>query len=112
MTIVLNSKGFKLPRLEREKFLNLMHLGLDYSRDTMLFSIKSYNNIEQVIDEVSAILKDEVVFLQNCIRCGKAFPCKGCSYIDMCTTKNLPFSCVCPQCLRDRKNFEEYLANF
>jgi len=112
MTIVLNSKGFKLPRLEREKFLNLMHLGLDYSRDTMLFSIKSYNNIEQVIDEVSAILKDEVVFLQNCIRCGKAFPCKGCSYIEMCTTKNLPFSCVCPQCLRDRKNYEESLTKF
>jgi hypothetical protein len=107
MTIILNSKGFKLPRLEREKFVNLMHLGLDYNRDTMLFSIKSYNNIEQVIDEVSAIMKDEVVFLQNCIRCGKAFPCKGCSYIEMCTTKNLPFSCVCPQCLRDHKNFEE-----
>jgi hypothetical protein len=111
MTIVLNSKGFKLPRLEREKFVNLMHLGLDYNRDTMLFSIKSYNNIEQVIDEVSAIMKDEVVFQQNCIRCGKAFPCKGCSYIEMCTTKNLPFSCVCPQCLRDRKNFEEQQTN-
>lgn len=112
MTIVLNSKGFKLPRLDREKFVNLMHLGLDYNRDTMLFSIKSYNNIEQIIDEVSGILKDEVVFLQSCIRCGKAFPCKGCSYIEMCTTKNLPFSCVCPQCLRDRKNFEEYLTKF
>jgi hypothetical protein len=112
MTIVLNSKGFKLPRLEREKFVNLMHLGLDYNRDTMLFSIKSYNNIEQVIECVSDIMKDEVVFLQNCTRCGKAFPCKGCSYFEMCTTKNLPFSCVCPQCLRDRKNFEEYLTKF
>lgn len=112
MTIVLNSKGFKLPRLDREKFVNLMHLGLDYNRDTMLFSIKSYNNIEQVIEEVSGIMKDEVVFLQNCTRCGKAFPCKGCSYFEMCTTKNLPFSCVCPQCLRDRKNFEEYLTKF
>lgn len=112
MTIVLNGKGFKLPRLEREKFVNLMHLGLDYNRDTMLFSIKSFNNIEQIIDCVSDILKDEVVFLQNCVRCGKAFPCKGCSYIELCTTKNLPFSCVCPQCLRDRKNFEQYLTKF
>jgi hypothetical protein len=107
MTIVLNSKGFKLPRLDREKFVNLMHLGLDYNRDTMLFSIKSYNNIEQVIECVSDIMKDEVVFLQNCTRCGKAFSCKTCSYVELCETKNLPFSCVCPQCHHDRKNFEQ-----
>ncbi|MGD6807741.1 MAG: hypothetical protein ACQCN4_12385 [Candidatus Bathyarchaeia archaeon] len=112
MTIVLNCKGFKLPRMEREKFVDLMHLGLDYDRNTQLFSIKSYDNIEKVIDTVTAILGDEVVFLQRCIRCGKDFACRGCSYIDMCTTKNLPFSCVCPQCLRDRKQFEEYLTKF
>ena len=100
MTIVLNSKGFKLPRLEREKFVNLMHLGLDYDRNTMLFSIKSYDNIEKVIDEISGILKDEVIFMQHCIRCGKSFTCKGCNYFDVCTTKNLPFTCICPQCLR------------
>jgi hypothetical protein len=112
MTIVLNKNGFKLPRLEKEKFVGLMHLGLDYNRDLGLFSIKSCNNIEKVMESVSAILGDEVVFLQNCIRCGKAFPCKGCSYEELCTTKNLPFSCVCPQCLRDRKQFEEYLQKF
>jgi hypothetical protein len=109
MTIVLNSKGFKLPRLEKEKFLNLMHLGLKYDRNTMLFSIESYNNIEQLIDAVSDILGDEVVFQQHCIRCGRGFGCKECSYVELCTTKNLPFSCVCPQCLRDRKQFESYL---
>jgi len=101
MTIVLNSKGFKLPRLEKEKFVNLIHLGLEYDRNTMLFSIKSYDNIEKIIDEISGILKDEVIFMQLCIRCGKSFACKGCSYIDVCTTKNLPFTCVCLQCLRD-----------
>jgi rubredoxin len=30
----------------------------------------------------------------------------------LCTTKNLPFGCVCPQCLRDRKHFELYLEEF
>ncbi|MCW4000438.1 MAG: hypothetical protein NWE93_09375 [Candidatus Bathyarchaeota archaeon] len=112
MVIVLNGKGFKLPRLDREKFVELMHLGLEYSRDKMLFSIGSFNNIEKIIDAVSGILGDEVVFLQACVRCGKAFPCKGCSYIELCPTKNLPFSCVCPQCLRDRKQFEQYLTKF
>jgi hypothetical protein len=110
VTVILNGKGFKLPRLEREKFLELMRMGLEYNQG--LFSIKSYDNIEKVIDAVSDILRDEVVFLQRCIRCGKDFSCKGCSYIEVCTTKNLPFSCVCPQCLRDRKQFEQYLTKF
>lgn len=110
--VVLNSKAFKLPRVEREKFVNLLHLGLDYNRDQGVFSIKSYNNIEKLLDAVESILGTQVVFLQSCIRCGKDFPCKECNYKEMCTTKDLPFSCVCPQCLHDRKQFEEYLERF
>ena len=112
MVIVLNKKGFKLPRVDREKFVNLMRLGLDYNRDLGLFSIKSCNNIEKVMDAVGAILGDEVVFLQSCTRCGRDFACSDCNYKELCTTKNLPLSCVCPQCLRDRKQFEVYLEKF
>ncbi len=112
MVIALNKKGFKLPRLEKEKFVSLMRLGLEYNRDTGLFSVKSYNNVEKVIEAVSAILGSEVVFLQCCTRCGKDFACGDCVYGESCATKNLPFSCVCSQCLRDRKQFEEYLGKF
>jgi hypothetical protein len=110
--VVLNSKAFKLPRVEKEKFVNLLRLGLEYDRDKGVFSINSYNNIEKLIDTIESILGTEVVFLQSCIRCGRDFPCRECSYKEMCTTKDLPFSCVCPQCLRDRKQFEEYLERF
>jgi hypothetical protein len=112
MVIVLNPKAFKLPRVEKEKFITLIRLGLDYNRDLGTFSIKSYNNVEKLIETVSVILGDEVVFQQTCIRCGKNFSCSTCNYIEMCTTKNLPFTCVCPQCLRDRKQFEQYLLKF
>jgi hypothetical protein len=112
MVLVLNSKTFKLPRLEKEKFVSLVRLGLDYDRDQGTFSIKSCNNIEKIMEAVGAILGSEVVFLQSCTRCGKAFPCANCNYYEGCTTKNLPFSCVCPQCLRDRRNFQEFLAKF
>ncbi|MCW3996836.1 MAG: hypothetical protein NWE98_11900 [Candidatus Bathyarchaeota archaeon] len=113
MVIVLNKNAFKLPRVDREKFISLMRLGLDYNRDQGVFSIKSYNNIEKAMEAISSILGgSEVVFLQSCIRCGKDFPCTNCNYIELCNTKNLPFSCVCPQCLRDRKQFEEYLEKF
>ena len=109
---VLNKKAFKLPRVEKEKFILLLHLGLDYNREQGVFSIKSCNNIEKIMDAIAGILNTEVVFLQSCTRCGKDFPCSECKYNDLCTTKELPFSCVCPQCLRDRKQFEEYLEKF
>ena len=112
MVVALNPKGFKLPRVEKEKFVLLIRLGLEYNRELGLYSIKNYNNIEKLIDTITGILNTEVVFLQSCTRCGKDFPCSDCKYNDLCTTKELPFSCVCPQCLRDRKQFEEYLEKF
>jgi hypothetical protein len=104
--VVLNAKSFKLPRVDREKFVNLIRLGLEYDQMRGMFSIKSYNNIEKLMEAISAILGCPVVFQQTCIRCGKDFPCNICKYEELCTTKNLPFSCVCPQCLRVSKQFE------
>ena len=89
-----------------------MNLGLDYNRERGVFSVKNCNNIEKLIDALQGILGTQVAFLQNCIRCGKEFPCSECKYNDLCTTRNLPLSCVCPRCLRDKKQFEEYLAKF
>jgi hypothetical protein len=112
MGLVLNSKAFKLPRVEKEKFVSLIRLGLDYDREKGMFSIKNCNNVEKLIDTISEILGDEVVFQQTCTSCGRNFACSICSYSELCTTKNLPFSCVCPQCLRDRKQYEQYLTKF
>lgn len=112
MVAVLSKKAFKLPRVEKEKFILLLRLGLEYNREQGVFSISSYNNIEKLMDTIGGILNTEVVFLQSCTRCGKDFPCSDCKYNDLCTTKNLPLNCVCPQCLRDRKQFEEYLEKF
>ena len=50
MAVVLNPKGFKLPRVEKEKFLLLIRLGLEYNQSEDLFSIKNYNNIEKLIE--------------------------------------------------------------
>ncbi len=110
--VILNKKAFKLPRVETEKFKTLMHLGLEYNRNEGTFCIKSYDNIEKVIEAVSAILSNEVVFLQSCTICGKDFACTNCNYYEACTSRNLPFSCVCPQCLHDRKNLEVPISKF
>ena len=107
--VVLNKKGFVLPRVERSQFIQLMRLGLDYNRENGKFSIKSYDNIEGIMDAISSILNDEVVFLQNCLICNKDFACSDCKYVDFCETKNLPFECVCSQCLKKRKNPQQRL---
>jgi hypothetical protein len=110
--VVLNKKAFKLPRVEKEKFILLINAGLCYNREQCLYSIKSCNDIENLMEIINGILNSEVIFLQSCTRCGKDFACDGCKYDELCTTKNLPFGCVCPQCLKDRKQFEEYLEKF
>ena len=105
--VVLNKKAFRLPRVEKEKFILLLRLGLEYSREQGTFCVASYNNIEKLADTVAEILNvDDVTFAQTCILCGKDFPCSGCKYADSCATKNLPFHCVCPECLRDGKILE------
>ena len=98
--VILNKDSFKLPRVEREEFINLLKLGLGYNRNQGCYFISNYNNIGKLIDALANILNtDEIVFLQSCIICSKAFSCSNCKYADSCTTKNLPFECVCPQCL-------------
>jgi hypothetical protein len=105
--VVLNKKGFKLPRVEKDKFILLIRLGLDYNRDKMLYSIKNYNNIDKLRDALQDILKSEVSFTQTCVVCGTDFGCNTCKYADSCSTKDLPFSCVCTQCLRPKKNTQQ-----
>ena len=46
--VVLNKKAFKLPRVEKEKFMLLINAGLSYNREQCLYSIKSYNDIEKL----------------------------------------------------------------
>jgi hypothetical protein len=102
--LVLNKNSFKLPRVEKSQFISLLRLGLNYDRSKGTYSIKNYNNIRKLIDTLSSILNEEnILFLQNCIVCNKNFPCSSCNYTQSCSTKDLPFECVCPSCLKKEK---------
>ncbi|MCL2172056.1 MAG: hypothetical protein LBH62_09420 [Nitrososphaerota archaeon] len=105
--VILNKKGFKLPRVEKEKFITLIRLGLEYDGQKMLFSVKSYNNINQLRNTLQDILKSEIAFTQTCTVCNVDFNCSTCKYVKACPTKDLPFSCVCNQCLRPKKNLQQ-----
>ena len=106
--VVLDKKAFRLPRVEKEKFILLLRLGLEYNREQGTFCVSNYNNVDKLTDAIASILNvQEVGFAQTCITCGKEFPCSDCKYLDSCATKNLPFQCVCPQCLREGRASEE-----
>ncbi|MHC3129218.1 MAG: hypothetical protein IBV52_03980 [Candidatus Bathyarchaeota archaeon] len=105
--VVLDKKSFILPYVERGKFSRLLRLGLEYNRDKGTYSINNFGKIEELVDTISSILNDEVLFLQNCLMCSKDFACSDCKYADFCATKNLPFQCVCPQCLKEGKTHQQ-----
>ena len=105
--VTLNKRAFRLPRLEKEKFVLLMRLGLEYNRDAGTFKVSNCDNIEKLLGVLSEILKGEnVSFTQTCLGCGKDFPCTECTYYELCETKNLPFSCVCGKCLEEKMTIQ------
>ncbi|MDR2203347.1 MAG: hypothetical protein LBE76_03425 [Nitrososphaerota archaeon] len=109
MVVLVNKKGFKLPRVEKEKFMLLIRLGLEYNSQNMLYHIKNYNNINQLQDTLQGILKSEIAFTQTCTKCNTDFGCSVCKYTKVCPTKDLPFNCVCNQCLRPKKHIQQKL---
>ena len=105
--VVLNKKGFRLPRLEKETFVMLMRLGLNYDRALGVFSVANCNNIEKLIDVLSEILGDKnLSFTQTCVMCERDFPCNECRYYELCETRNMPLSCVCGKCLEEEKTIK------
>jgi hypothetical protein len=95
--------------VEKERFITLLRLGLDYNREQGTFSISNCNQIEKLSVALAEILSvEDVTFAQTCAVCGANFPCKDCRYLDQCATKNLPFECVCAPCL-EKKSAKEHL---
>ena len=111
--VLLNKNSIKLPRVDKETFMLLVRsFGLEYNQSQRTYSITRYNSVEKLVDTISNILNAEkVMFLQSCTLCGKDFPCSDCKYYDSCATKDLPFHCVCPKCLKGGKSYDEYAEN-
>lgn len=104
--VILNQNSFKLPRVEKRQFISLLRLGLEYDQTKKTYRISNYNNIGKLVDTLSYILNEnEISFLQTCLVCNINFPCSECNYTKICTTKDLPFECICPACLKKEKNY-------
>jgi len=105
----LNRMSFKLPFIERDKFVKLIRFGVGYDRTRRSYYIKNYNDAEKIIDVISDILDEKISFLQKCILCRENFSCSDCKYCDSCGTKGLPLQCICQNCLGKTKLYDHYI---
>ncbi len=106
---ILNKDGFKLPYLGRPKFIELMKMGLEFERGRNIFYIRNLNRAEEIKDSLSEILNQEIAFLQTCLICGKEFLCLECKYYEMCSSRDLPFHCVCKNCSIQSDLYDRYV---
>lgn len=103
MVKVITRSGIKLPYMGKDKFIELMRVGLKYDRETRTFFIENINYAVQIKAILRELLKDEIVFGQVCIVCERNFSCEECEYINICRSSSIPSYCICSKCVS--KNF-------
>jgi len=104
---ILNKDKIKLPHMERNKFIKLMKTGLGYERG--FFYIKDLNRAEEIRDALSEILNEEIAFSHECIICEKEFLCLKCKYYETCSSRDLPFHCICKNCSVKSDLYDRYV---
>jgi len=107
---VITKEGVKLPFMGKEKFIELMRLGMGYNRQRGMFFIEDLDRAEQVKAALSNILKDEVSFAQTCFFCRTDFPCTDCEFLSMCKSKDMPTYCFCKKCSDKPELYRKYVT--
>ena len=109
LVVVITKKGIKLPYVGKEKFAELMRVGLRYDKQTRMFRIEKTEYLEQIKNVLTEILKEPITFAQTCIICGREFPCTECPYEKICRSKDFPSYCICKNCLGKPELYRLYL---
>lgn len=104
---ILHKRRFRLPFIGREQFRELTKIGIRYQQG--FFFISNLNNVEKIMDSLSEILKEEVMFTQTCHICNNEVLCTECNYYDSCQSRNLPFHCICRTCSQQKNLYEQYI---
>jgi len=128
-TETLDPKGFKLPYMGKDKFVQLMRAGIKYDSSAREFSVRRIDNLDSVEESVSQVIGKPVKFLRPeqeqtnqrpigekitkvCYVDNKEISCEACKFVDDCPThflQNLKY-CLCTETLSDKKGYEKYVA--
>ncbi len=109
MTRIITKDGIKLPFMGRDKFIELMRLGLGYDRQTRTFHIADFEHIDHVKATLTEILRDEVKIAQTCVLCRKFITCSECEYYHICGSPDIPAYCICQKCYSTPDLYERYV---
>ncbi|MGP3666992.1 MAG: hypothetical protein ACKD6N_03215 [Candidatus Bathyarchaeota archaeon] len=108
--VVVGRKSIKLPFIGKEKFIELMKVGLGYDHATKTFYIQNLSYIDRLKATLSEIFNDEVIFAQVCLICGRVFPCSDCEFFNECKSNNYPSYCICKSCMEKPNLFTLYVS--
>jgi replication factor C large subunit len=123
---LLDPRGFKLPFMGKDKFIQLMRAGIAYDRSGGQFAVRKLDNLDAVEDRLTSILGKPIKFaregetpanvdeksIQECYVDGTSISCDACEFVDNCSTHTIPSLkyCLCDETLGDPEGYEKYVA--
>ena len=125
---MLDPNGFKLPFMGKDKFVQLMRIGMKYDSGKRAFSLRHMDNLDSAEDALSQIIGRPVKFIRPTetveqkevnLRVVKAcyvdeteISCDSCEFVEACPTRFLQDLkyCICKETLSDAQAYETYVA--
>jgi hypothetical protein len=125
---MLDPAGFKLPFMGKDKFIQLMRVGVKYDSHQRVFSVRRMDNLDSLESSVSQIIGKPVKFMRPepiseqkgthqkttkmCYVDGREISCDACGFLEYCPThflENMTY-CLCTETLLDTEAFTKYRA--
>jgi len=123
---VLDPAGFKLPFMGKDKFVQLMRMGLKYDRGSGKFAVRRLAQLDSVESRLTDVLGRPIRFQRAeaetirsegeirklCYVDGRVALCASCQFIDYCPTHliaEMQF-CICDETLTDPLAYEKYVS--
>lgn len=123
---ILDPKGFKLPYMGKDKFIQLMRSGLSYDRSSGKFAVRRLDDLDSIEERITDIISKPVKFnrpeqidrgieadiIKECYVDGRQVPCTDCEFLEDCPTHTITGLrfCLCDETLADPKGYEKYVA--
>ena len=123
---MLDPADFKLPFMGKDKFIQLMRVGVKYDSRQRAFSVRRMDNLDSVEGSVSQIIGKPVKFIRPelasqqkgdhqkttklCYVDGREISCDACEFLEYCPThflEDLKY-CVCKETLSNAEAYTKY----
>jgi len=125
-TETLDPNNFKLPFMGKDKFIQLMRVGIKYDSHARTFAVRRMDNLDSIEESVSQIVGRPVKFTRPdlspvfeeslstitkvCYVDSRAIQCESCDFVESCPShflQDLKY-CICIETLSDSQAYDKY----